>query len=355
MDLKGKTLWIAIVVVGGCSGPSGHPSGVGPSGVTPRARPAVGALDRLRLVEQALRKALQKKTTPRLENVLGEFFETFPRECRGLLRTDLGLHVIPRTHPGLPTAQLQPGLIFVLKGLTPAPPERPRTPSRPAASRPTPRGRATGPELEEGLCAVTVTTGAAGRPAGLQLVPVPTSGQSPKKVSFEWQEFPRGNVLLSVVEEEGEDRSQKGEVSRATTVSLIRYHAGRFEMLTGCHRKMVMRSKESTSTVTQRLKLLSVGKPPHHLLLRIGRSVMVAQMKEPVEMGDPSHGTSTVVMRGVTVTMLSETYGVWSFNSNLSGIHEVKGKAREALLALPALAPYRKPIEKTTREWDQDD
>ena len=344
-----------VVLLIGCSGTSGPPASTGPSRVAPRRRPAVTAGDPLRSVQRALRKAIRQKGSPRLEAVLGGTFKTIPRECRGQLRTDLGLHVIPGKHPRLPTAKLQPGVIFALKGLTPAPRKRPQAPKRPAAQRPPPRRRAAKPELEEGLCAVTVTPGIAGRQAALQLVPVPMGSSTPVKISFEWQEFPPGNVLLSVVEVGPEDRSTKGEVSSSTTVGLIRYHAGRFKMLTGYHRKVVNQTGDSKHTVTTRLKLVTLGRPPRYLIVRIYRSVTVLRTKEPVEMGDPSHGTTNVVMRGVTMTTLSESYGILTFSSSLDEIDEVMGPAHQALLKHPGLAPYRKNVEKTTKKWDQDD
>jgi len=287
------------------------------------------ATKRFRSVHKRLVAAVKKGGYPKVAQLLKGYRLSLPKDCRGRLRTNLGLIVVPAGKTAPRAARLRPGVIFAV-ALAPTPAVA--DPGSPAPrARPVPRK-----QWPLTLCAITAASPGAPRPYELQVVPLDSASfEPPKKLEAEWSPLASGRALLSLTLKEQTVEGPHGATGGTESTGLVlACHQGRYQKLfaqTVGHTE----SQGHTGGLTVKevsFKVVAMRSPALPVMVRIERETTT----EPTSTGTPG------VFEGME-TSWSETYRIYQFSKGYRTLVEVKGKRLATLLKRPALKPYRKP------------
>ncbi len=306
-----------------------------PRQATPR-RPAVKpewkqglakASKRFRSVHKRLVTAVKKGGYPKVAKLLKGYRLSVPKDCRGRLRANLGLIVVPAGKTAPRAARLRPGVIFAVAS---APAPDMADPDSPAPrAKPVPRK-----QWSLTLCSITAASPGAPRPYALQVVPLDSASfEPPKKLEAEWSPLATGRALLVLTLKEQTVEGPHGATGETSSTGLVlACHQGRYQKLfsqTVGHTE----SQGHTGGLTVKevsFKVVAMRSPTLPLVVRVERETTT----EPASTGTPG------VFEGME-TSWSETYRIYQFSKGYRTLVEVKAKCLATVLIPTDLNAYR--------------
>lgn len=316
-----------------CPSPTPPPSGPRTT-AKPRPKPRARTSSKAGLAESqrkyakvraGLKAAIKKKGFPLVQKLLSGYSVIVSQDCRGQLRTDLGLLEVPLATKKLFGTGLQRGLVVAVVKTPKAP-----DPSNFDYTLPPP-GKMTARDLR--LCGVTVGRVTPKNPFTVLVEAIADPDNVPQKLSATWHQFPKGKVLVEIAMELPIDTGRHGNAKETSTqATLFGYTDGVFRKLMSYTRQSGSSDASENVTQTVTLKFVRQAPPREHLVIRVKRLERMAFQASP----NPDAPTGPE-------TSWTENYSVYELFPKRHTIRQVKGAALKRLLKRSALAPYRMP------------